>query len=143
MTEKENDIMQENTVDEELLDAFFAPSQQMQVSDDGFSDSVMSRLPEAVPFYHSLGYALWTLVCTLACFIIFFVNDGFALLKQILVNSLGSVVTTLSQMVTKVDVSALLPVALPENAFFVVPLVVVGALTIVSVVSLYGVMQTE
>lgn len=143
MTEKENEIKQETMVDEELLTAFFAPSKELQVADDGFTDSVMRSLPEAIPMRQRLVNGFWTLLCVAACIAIFFVNDGIALLKEGLVSGIGSIASALSQTLSKVDVSALLPSAIPDNAVFTAPLIAVGALTIVGVVTLYGVMQSE
>lgn len=143
MTEKENEIKQETMVDEELLTAFFAPSKELQVADDGFTDSVMSRLPEAIPMRRRLVNGFWTLLCAAACIAIFFVNDGIALLKEGLVSGIGSIASALSQTLSKVDVSGLLPSAISDNAVYTAPLIAVGALTIVGVVTLYGVMQSE
>jgi hypothetical protein len=143
MTEKENEIKQETMVDEELLTAFFAPSKELQVADDGFTDSVMRSLPEAIPMRQRLVNGFWTLLCVAACIAIFFVNDGIALLKEGLVSGIGSIASALSQTLSKVDVSALLSSAIPDNALYTAPLIAVGALTIVGVVTLYGVMQSE
>ncbi len=143
MTEKDNDVLQKNTADEELLNAFFAQSRSMQVPDDGFSGRVMRRIPEPVPLRQRRAYSLWTAACTLVCLVVFFANDGVALLKQGFSNSLGSMAAALSQSVSKVDLSALLPVSMPDNAFYTVPLVAVGVLTLAGVVGIYGVMQSE
>ena len=143
MTEIDNDILQENTADEELLDAFFAQSRSMQVPDEGFSRRVMRRIPEPVPLRQRRASALWTAACTLVCLVAFFANDGVALLKQGFSSSLGSVAAAVSQSVPKVDLSALLPVALPDNALYTVPLVAVGVMTLAAVVGIYGVMQSE
>ncbi len=143
MTEKDNDVLQKNTADEELLNAFFAQSRSMQVPDDGFSGRVMRRIPEPVPLRQRHAYSLWTAACTLVCLVVFFANDGVALLKQGFSNSLGSMAAALSQSVSKVDLSALLPVSMPDNAFYTVPLVAVGVLTLAGVVGIYGVMQSE
>ena len=143
MTEKENEIRQETMIDEELLTAFFAPSKELQVADDGFTDSVMRSLPEAIPMRQRLVNGFWTLLYVAACIAIFFANDGIALLKKGLVSGIGSIGAALSQTLSKVDVSALLPSAIPDNAVFTAPLIAVGALTIVGVVTLYGVMQSE
>ncbi len=143
MTEKDNDVLQKNTADEELLNAFFAQSRSMQVPDDGFSGRVMRRIPEPVPLRQQRAYSLWTAACTLVCLVAFFANDGVALLKQGFSNSLGSMAAALSQSVSKVDLSALLPVSMPDNAFYTVPLVAVGVLTLAGVVGIYGVMQSE
>lgn len=128
-------------VDEELLTAFFAPSRHMQMADGGFTGRVMRRIPEAVR--QRLAYSLWTLLCTAACLAVFFVTDGVALLKESFGSILGSVSAAVSQTVAKVDLSALLPASLPENALYTVPLMVVGLLTVIGFVGLYGIMQSE
>ncbi len=143
MAENENDIRQETMPDEELLAAFFAPSKVVEVPDNGFTDSVMRRLPEAIPLRLRILNGSWTLACTAACLAIFFVNDGIALLKEGLASGIGSIGTALSKLMSKVDVSALLPSAIPDNALYTIPLLAVGALTIVGVATLYGVMQSE
>lgn len=58
MTEKDNDVLQEKMVDEELLTAFFAPSRHMQMADGGFTGRVMRRIPEAMPVRQRLAYSL-------------------------------------------------------------------------------------
>lgn len=143
MTEKDNDVLQEKMVDEELLTAFFAPSRHMQMADGGFTGRVMRRIPEAMPVRQRLAYSLWTLLCTAACLAVFFVTDGVALLKESFGSILGSVSAVVSQTVAKVDLSALLPVTMPDNAIYTVPLMVVGMLTLLGLMGLYGVMQSE
>ena len=73
----------------------------------------------------------------------FFVTDGVALLKESFGSILGSVSAAVSQTVAKVDLSALLPASLPENALYTAPLMVVGLLTVIGFVGLYGIMQSE
>lgn len=73
----------------------------------------------------------------------FFVTDGVALLKESFGSILGCVSAAVSQTVAKVDLSALLPTSLPENALYTAPLMVVGLLTVIGFVGLYGIMQSE
>lgn len=143
MTEKDNDVLQEKMVDEELLTAFFAPSRCMQVTDSGFSRRVMRSIPEVMPVRQRLVYGLWTALWTAVCLVVFFASNGVTLLKESISGSLGGVSAAVSQTVAKLDLSALLPVTMPDNAIYTVPLMVVGMLTLLGLVGLYGVMQSE
>lgn len=89
MTDVKNKISYDETVDEELLQRFFADSARMDIADDGFTDRLMRRLPEEVDTrcYHL--YRLWTAAMIAVCVAVFFFVNGFQLLKLRVCGAVG------------------------------------------------------
>lgn len=89
MTDVKNKTSYDETVDEELLQRFFADSARMDIADDGFTDRLMRRLPEEVDTrcYHL--YRLWTAAMIAVCVAVFFFVNGFQLLKLRVCGAVG------------------------------------------------------
>ncbi len=96
MTEKKNIISNNGAVDEELLNKFFADSVRMRIDDNGFAERVMQRLPEEVDARCYRMYNLWTSVMAAACVVVFFLVDGFDILKTRIVSMTASMLTSMS-----------------------------------------------
>lgn len=88
MTDVKNKISYDETVDEALLQRFFADSTRMDIADEGFTDRLMRRLPEEVDTRCYRLYRLWTAAMAAVCVAVFFVN-GFQLLKLRVCGAVG------------------------------------------------------
>lgn len=89
MTDVKNKISYDETVDEALLQRFFADSARMDIADDGFTDRLMRRLPEEVDARCYRLYRLWTAVMVAVCVAVFFFVNGFQLLKLRVCGAVG------------------------------------------------------
>ena len=89
MTDVKNKISYDETVDEALLQRFFADSARMDIADDGFTDRVMRRLPEEVDARCYRLYRLWTAAMVAVCVAVFFFVNGFQLLKLRVCGAVG------------------------------------------------------
>jgi hypothetical protein len=63
--------------DHEILEQFFRPMQQMQVDDDGFTERVMSRLPDGRALRLS---RLWTALCLTVAVVLFVLLRGWEMI---------------------------------------------------------------
>lgn len=89
MTDVKNKISYDETVDEALLQRFFADSARMDIADDGFTDRLMRRLPEEVDARCYRLYRLWTAAMAAVCVAVFFFVDGFEQLKLRMCGAVG------------------------------------------------------
>lgn len=89
MTDVKNKISYDETVDEALLQRFFADSTRMDIADDGFTDRLMRRLPEEVDTRCYRLYRLWTAAMAAVCVAVFFFVNGFELLKLRVCGAVG------------------------------------------------------
>ena len=89
MTDVKNKISYDETVDEALLQQFFADSARMDIADDGFTDRLMRRLPEEVDARCYRLYRLWTAAMVAVCVAVFFFVNGFQLLKLRVCGAVG------------------------------------------------------
>ena len=89
MTDVKNKTSYDETVDEALLQQFFADSARMDIADDGFTDRVMRRLPEEVDARCYRLYRLWTAAMAAVCVAVFFFVNGFQLLKLRVCGAVG------------------------------------------------------
>lgn len=89
MTDVKNKISYDETVDEVLLQRFFADSTRMDIADDGFTDRLMRRLPEEVDTRCYRLYRLWTAAMAAVCIAVFFFVNGFELLKLRVCGAVG------------------------------------------------------
>lgn len=95
--------MMEN--DDKIINRFFQDNLK-EIPDSGFTERVMRHLPAR---RGQLWSSLWTILCTLAGLILFFVWDGLASLREIIVNTAGDLVGYLIS-ITSVRFSPLLVV---------------------------------
>lgn len=118
MTDVKNKISYDETVDEALLQRFFADSARMDIADDGFTDRVMHRLPEEVDARCYRLYRLWTAAMVAVCVAVFFFVNGFQLLKLRVCGAvggfLGDVVHAVQDRVASLSLSA--SVSFPPSA---------------------------
>lgn len=89
MTDVKNKKSYDETVDEALLQRFFADSARMDIADDGFTDRLMRRLPEEVDARCYRLYRLWTAAMVAVCVAVFFFVNGFQLLKLRVCGAVG------------------------------------------------------
>lgn len=89
MTDVKNKISYDETVDEALLQRFFADSARMDIADDGFTDRLMRRLPEEVDVRCYRLYRLWTAAMVAVCVAVFFFVNGFELFKLRVCGAVG------------------------------------------------------
>ncbi len=89
MTDVKNKISYDESVDEALLQRFFADSARMDIADDGFTDRLMRRLPEEVDARCYRLYRLWTAAMIAVCVAVFFFVNGFQLLKLRVCGAVG------------------------------------------------------
>lgn len=89
MTDVKNKISYDETVDEALLQRFFADSARMDIADDGFTDRLMRRLPEEVDARCYRLYRLWTAAMAVVCVAVFFFVNGFQMLKLRVCGAVG------------------------------------------------------
>lgn len=118
MTDVKNKISYGETVDEALLQRFFADSARMDIADDGFTDRLMRRLPEEVDARCYRLYRLWTAAMVAVCVAVFFFVNGFQLLKLRVCGAvggfLGDVVHAVQDRVGSLSLSA--SVSFPPSA---------------------------
>lgn len=118
MTDVKNKISYDETVDEALLQRFFADSARMDIADDGFTDRLMRRLPEEVDTRCYRLYRLWTAAMVAVCVAVFFFVNGFQLLKLRVCGAvggfLGDVVHAVQDRVASLSLSA--SVSFPPSA---------------------------
>lgn len=118
MTDVKNKISYDETVDEALLQRFFADSARMDIADDGFTDRLMRRLPEEVDTRCYRLYRLWTAAMVAVCVAVFFFVNGFQLLKLRVCGAvggfLGDVVHAVQDRVGSISLSA--SVSFPPSA---------------------------
>lgn len=131
MTEKKNIISNNGAVDEELLKKFFADSVRMRIDDNGFADNVMRRLPEEIDARCYRMYNLWTAVMAAACVVVFFLVDGFDILKTRIVGMTASMLSSMSDSIHNTLSHISLPTTMSANITPYTPLVVTLALIII------------
>lgn len=131
MTEKKNIISNNGAVDEELLNKFFADSVRMRIDDNGFAERVMQRLPEEVDARCYRMYNLWTAVMAAACVVVFFLVDGFDILKTRIVSMTASMLSSMSDSIHNTLSHISLPTTMSANITPYTPLVVTLALIII------------
>lgn len=131
MTEKKNIISNNGAVDEELLKKFFADSVRMRIDDNGFADNVMRRLPEEVDARCYRMYNLWTAVMAAACVVVFFLVDGFDILKTRIVGMTTSMLSSMSDSIHNTLSHISLPTTMSASITPYTPLVVTLALIII------------
>ena len=122
MTDVKNKISCDETVDEALLQRFFADSARMDIADEGFTDRLMRRLPEEVDTRCYRLYRLWTAAMAAVCVAVFFFVNGFELLKLRVCGAvggfLGDVAHAIQDRVGSLSFSLSLPasVSFPPSA---------------------------
>lgn len=131
MTEKKNIISNNGAVDEELLKKFFADSVRMRIDDNGFADNVMRRLPEEIDARCYRMYNLWTAVMAAACVVVFFLVDGFDILKTRIVGMTASMLSSMSDSIHDTLSHISLPTTMSASITPYTPLVVTLALIII------------
>ena len=131
MTEKKNIISNNGAVDEELLNKFFADSVRMRIDDNGFAERVMQRLPEEVDARCYRMYNLWTAVMAAACVVVFFLVDGFDILKTRIVSMTASMLSSMSDSIHNTLSHISLPTTMSASITPYTPLVVTLALIII------------
>ena len=131
MTEKKNIISNNGAVDEELLNKFFADSVRMRIDDNGFADNVMRRLPEEIDARCYRMYNLWTAVMAAACVVVFFLVDGFDILKTRIVGMTASMLSSMSASIHNTLSHISLPTTMSASITPYTPLVVTLALIII------------
>lgn len=131
MTEKKNIISNNGAVDEELLNKFFADSVRMRIDDNGFADNVMRRLPEEIDARCYRMYNLWTAVMAAACVVVFFLVDGFDILKTRIVGMTASMLSSMSDSIHNTLSHISLPTTMSASITPYTPLVVTLALIII------------
>lgn len=131
MTEKKNIISNNGAVDEELLKKFFADSVRMRIDDNGFADNVMRRLPEEIDARCYRMYNLWTAVMAAACVVVFFLVDGFDILKTRIVSMTASMLSSMSASIHNTLSHISLPTTMSASITPYTPLVVTLALIII------------
>lgn len=143
MTDVKNKISYDETVDEALLQRFFADSARMDIADDGFTDRLMRRLPEEVDARCYRLYRLWTAAMVAVCVAVFFFVNGFQLLKLRVCGAvggfLGDVVHAVEDRVGSLSLPA--SVSFPTSADWTtllhVPLMIAIALVVLGSLVLY------
>ena len=131
MTEKKNIISNNGAVDEELLKKFFADSVRMRIDDNGFAKRVMQRLPEEVDARCYRMYNLWTAVMAAACVVVFFLVDGFDILKTRIVSMTASMLSSMSDSIHNTLSHISLPTTMSASITPYTPLVVTLAFIII------------
>lgn len=131
MNEKKNIISNNGAVDEELLKKFFADSVRMRIDDKGFAERVMQRLPEEVDARCYRMYNLWTAVMAAACVVVFFLVDGFDILKTRIVSMTASMLSSMSDSIHNTLSHISLPTTMSASITPYTPLVVTLALIII------------
>lgn len=143
MTDVKNKISYDETVDEALLQRFFADSARMDIADDGFTDRVMHRLPEEVDARCYRLYRLWTAAMVAVCVAVFFFVNGFQLLKLRVCGAVGGFLGDVVHAIQDRGGSLSLPasVSFPPSADWTtllhVPLMIAIALVVLGSLVLY------
>lgn len=118
MTDVKNKISCDETVDEALLQRFFADSARMDIADEGFTDRLMRRLPEEVDTRCYRLYRLWTAAMAAVCVAVFV--NGFELLKLRVCGAvggfLGDVAHAIQDKVGSLSLSLPASVSFPPSA---------------------------
>ena len=139
--EKEKDLIMNNgTVDEELLRGFFAGSVRMHIADNGFSYSVMKRVQEEMPARGRFWYNLWTAVWMVVCVVSFFVCGGVGVVRRCLGNVADSLHTIASGCLPRLSIDSLLP---QTNTVGTTLLMVVLTVWVLSCVMLYDFWESQ
>lgn len=86
--------------DDVLLTRFF-DEQRQDIADDGFSRSVMQRLPKST----ERPYVLWQAACLVAGIAVFFLSGGIAMLRTAFVNTTVNMVSR----ILSIDISGVSP----------------------------------
>lgn len=142
MTEKKNIISNNGAVDEELLKKFFADSVRMRIDDNGFADNVMRRLPEEIDARCYRMYNLWTAVMAAACVVVFFLVDGFDILKTRIVGMTASMLSSMSDSLHNTLSHISLPTTMSASITSYTPLVVTLALIIIGSMILHDLKES-
>lgn len=143
MTDVKNKTSYDETVDEALLQRFFADSARLDIADDGFTDRLMRCLPEEVDARCYRLYRLWTAAMVAVCVAVFFFVNGFQLLKLRVCGAvggfLGDVVHAVQDRVGSLSLPA--SVSFPPSAEWTtllhVPLMIAIALVVLGSLVLY------
>lgn len=86
--------------DNRLIESLFEEASRQQIADNGFTDRVMAALPDnSVAKVRRLS-RLWTWFCILTGCALFFLLDGWAVLKATLLAIFNTVLTSLSVLLT-------------------------------------------
>lgn len=118
MTDVKNKISYDETVDEALLQRFFADSTRMDIADDGFTDRLMRRLPEEVDVRCYRLYRLWTAAMAAVCVAVFFFVNGFELLKLRVCGAVGGFLGDVAHAIQDRVGSLSLSLSLPASVSF-------------------------
>lgn len=86
--------------DDRLIEQFFKEASAQQIADDGFTEWVMSSLPDARPSKTRQLSRLWTWFCIFVGGLMFFLLNGWESLKASVLAILNTMFTSLSVMVT-------------------------------------------
>ena len=113
-----NDILQELSMDDELLVQQFLDENRKEIADHGFSRRVMRHLPGRADRLNRL----WTIVCCALCVVFFIVIRGW----DILTNTLQRLVKTLPAS----DFCFVSPLAIAMSMFIIVLGLSYGAMRI-------------
>lgn len=139
--EKEKDLIMNNgTVDEELLRGFFAGSVRMNIADNGFSHSVMKRVQEEMPARGRFLYNVWTAVWMVVCVVSFFASGGLGVMRRCLGNVADSLHTIASGCLPRLSIDSLLP---QTNTVGTTLLMVVLTVWVLSCVMLYDFWESQ
>lgn len=139
--EKEKDLIMNNgTVDEELLGGFFAGSVRMHIADNGFSHSVMKRVQEEMPARGRFWYNVWTAVWMVVCVVSFFASGGLGVMRRCLGNVADSLHTIASGCLPRLSIDSLLP---QTNTVGTTLLMVVLTVWVLSCVMLYDFWESQ
>ena len=86
--------------DNKLIERLFEEASRQQIADDGFTERVMAALPDNSATRVRRLSRLWTWFCLLTGGVLFFLLDGWAVLKATLLAILSTGLTWLSVFVT-------------------------------------------
>lgn len=118
MTDVKNKISYDETVDEALLQRFFADSARMDIADKGFTDRLMRRLSEEVDTRCYRLYRLWTAAMAAVCVAVFFFVNGFQLLKLRVCGAVGGFLGDVAHAIQDRVGSLSLSLSLPASVSF-------------------------
>ena len=116
MTDVKNKISYDETVDEALLQRFFADSARMDIADEGFTDRLMRRLPEEVDTRCYRLYRLWTAAMAAVCVAVFLFVNGFQLLKLRVCGAVGGFLGDVAHAMGSLSLSLPASVSFPPSA---------------------------
>jgi len=83
-----------------LIERLFEEASRQQIADDGFTKRVMAALPDNSAAKVRRLSRLWTWFCILVGVALFFLLDGWAVLKATLLAIFNTVLTSLSVLLT-------------------------------------------